>query len=248
MACPGGYVREALPYQKTQTPSEYLRYFKRICAFNGWNDDRSLDYFRLNLGHAEIWFNTWEERLRNRGTNITWILVQRAFKLAFQVPSEAYKWEVALRDRKQSREESVEDYAYDILHLCFLIHPDMDIAEKVRFLTRNMLPEYIDKINAMDPKTPGEIINLLRKCKETEFITALKEAGEVPAEDQQLKAIVATKRKFKYCFKCIRIGHDTDKCRAHITCFNCGRQGHRRKFCRRAKPAPTNLIDWNQNH
>ena len=87
----------------------WLSKFQSFCDFNGWEDKRCRDAFRLLLnGPAEVWYNGLTVAERDG-----WETVKTKFTDRFSAKNN-WVLEQELVDRKQMQDETVESYVIDM--------------------------------------------------------------------------------------------------------------------------------------
>lgn len=117
-----------------QDPEYWLKEFKRVALFNGWDEMMCLanTYFFL-AGTAKLWFENNEDQFTN------WDIFEKGLCSAFgEGPKLRKQAEEKLKGRVQKTGETTQSYIQDVLSLCFRVDPNMAEDEKIAQLMKGI--------------------------------------------------------------------------------------------------------------
>lgn len=172
---PAKYAHDIPKYSGTENPAKYLLRFERACTVNRWPQQIWLPYLIVSLeGAAEHFYNSYAERRRleaaARGIQLvdpTYQEFTTALQQAFSSFTNPNQLLHKVETRKQQVGETAEQYHFAMMGLLSDYNDRLSDAEKVRYIIKNLRPSYLKQINVQNPRTPDELLELIRKVDET---------------------------------------------------------------------------------
>lgn len=260
-AAPPGPVKVAIQPRRFsgeahECSKEFLDLFEEAALCNRWTPDVcALQFPNYLYQTAGKWWRAFKnDRIRAAaGAAVvppTWTQIKTAFQSAFASVGDLVNAELKLDSRKQRMDESVEQYIYEILHLCDTVDPNMSEERRVRFLLRNMREWYLTKVMPLNPTSVDEIHTHMRRLAEMKRMTEKYQERELPilsvvqesAATLEMKEMVKQTQKLVEEIQLERRQEKEERereqnrrrqeMRASTRCYNCNMVGHMARNCR----------------
>lgn len=147
----------------TEDASDFVKNFKRAAAVNQWNDQKCLLLFPSFLRDAAArWYDSLGARLPDANT---FDGLATALKAAFAKVGIVDDWKIKLETRIQADHETVEEFMYDILHLCTKINPEMSEEDKVKYVLKGLKEHLVEKVAGLPNNTIAQLLQNLRNIE-----------------------------------------------------------------------------------
>ena len=146
-----------------ESPSEFIRDFRRAAIANNWTDNRAYTLLPSFLkGAAALWFDSLGPRCGglDKLDSLT-----NALEGAFRRLGEVDDLEDRLRYRVQGVDESLEEYAYEVLSLCQRVDSEMTEATKVKYLMRGLKPSLVERVTVLPNENVEQLLQNLRNIE-----------------------------------------------------------------------------------
>ena len=147
----------------TENINEWITQFNWISNINQWTDDVKCALLPGYLEDvAKIWYSTLSVRDRS-----SYQIVQERLQQAFQQVTSPVQHLNQLLLRTQTKQESVETYAYNKLKLCEDLNKDIAKSDRVTYLIQGMKPQLRSYLLDRKPTSVIQAIQLARESKTT---------------------------------------------------------------------------------
>ena len=118
--------------------TDFLNNYERTAIANGWDETLKIAYFETFLdGASNLWF---QEYKQNKGNN-DWDDILRDFKIEFEDTDYQGKLKQKFEDRRQSEEESVVNYLYELRVLYTNYKNTIDMEEFLNTFGKGLTEE-----------------------------------------------------------------------------------------------------------
>lgn len=213
---------------------KFLEFYNRASEVNAWTDRERIFYFGAYLeGYAKVWYKKF--RKNNDNKNKTWDDISENFLEEFVVDLSLYKLRLELKEKKQSENQDILDYFYEILDSAFRISEDFPFEQIVETFEFGLTPDYQYKFALMvkdrvkDLKTLKQIVFKISNAEKRMEIHAYKEInGKVvnqfannslrleSVDVKQGLDLFKSQDGKRICFKCRKVGHTRRACKSKI--------------------------------
>ena len=179
----------------------WMEDFECLAESNNWNDDRKRTKLGIYLSNAgREWYS-----LEISGTQKTWQEVKDSFFEQFLPVDYQSHIRNEFRNRKQKLFEPSANFITSMRSLLKKANQQIPEADAVEIILQNMLPDIVEKVVLMNPKTFAEL-----KIKSNLVERTLKASR---AAESPLMAITeGNARRRPHCFHCHKIGHIKANC------------------------------------
>lgn len=149
--------------ENEQDVSRWLKDFKRIAAYNRWDEQMCLANVIFYLaGTARQWFDNNEDSFTN------WIAFENSLENTFCRNDDVKRQaERLLQTRAQKTGEMTESYIQDVLALCRKVNPSMPEGEKVAHLMKGISEDLYQVLLVQDYQTVDEFV---KRCRQIESL------------------------------------------------------------------------------
>lgn len=220
---------------KRDDPQRFIQNYERAAVANAWNDNLKISYFGSFLSGIA---NRWYENFVTNNATKTWTDVKKEFLKEYRMSDYSEDKERKFENRRQTREESVREYFFDLSFLAYELDPLMEDEKFIKQFERGMHDKYFSnyKILKPDDVTVPELKSIIAKLDAIEQRTKesqgyFHDRQEVEEANKYTK-FTTNSRKFDSRPPHLNGGNfkknvpNTRSSNGRPRCYHCGRIGH----------------------
>ena len=230
----------------TEDLDEFIRQFEAHATLANFTGEKKKTSFQTRLkGNANICFNGLTEDEKSSYDNIV-----KALKDNYQ--GESWKWQMntKLLTRKQGTNESIDDFASDIMKLSAQL--SKPIEEQMSYFVRGLQPHIQSFVIGKEPKTLKEAIDharlgvLVEQVKQSQVSSSNIQGNEACTSEPQIHSVQFTQQQSHSHNPHYNSGFNSGYNRGYrssrgrwqgrrrgqeIVCYRCSKLGHIRRQC-----------------
>jgi Retrotransposon gag protein len=149
-------------YDGKTSVKSFLEKYEAIAVANNWTDKQKLQNFVLHISGA---VKDFYKAYQTKNASFSWTDLKDAVLAAFQSKTTKEEFERKLRERRMVRNETVEDYYWNMDRLFQKVDPKMTDDRKISYLIRGIHPVVAREVYAKEPKKPEDVLAALRSIE-----------------------------------------------------------------------------------